>query len=72
MNKKREIFVRLSNSRLNPAIKTIKLVGNLGNRSHYEYTDKDKKIIEEALKEAIKNAMNRFIVEKKNNEILIK
>ena len=36
MNKKREIFVRLSNNRLNPAIKAIKLVGNLGNKSHYE------------------------------------
>tara|TARA_Y100001970_G_C13693974_1_gene583793 strand:- start:370 stop:588 length:219 start_codon:yes stop_codon:yes gene_type:complete len=72
MNKKREIFVRLSNNRLNAAIKAIKLVGNLGNKSHYEYTDKDKKIIEEALKEAIKDAMNRFRVEKKNNENLIK
>ena len=72
MNKKREKFVRLSNSRLNSAIKAIKLVGNLGNKSHYEYTDKDKKIIEEALKEAIKDAMNRFRVEKKNNENLIK
>ena len=72
MNKKREIFVRLSNNRLNSAIKAIKLVGNLGNKSHYEYTDKDKKIIEEALKEAIKDAMNRFRVEKKNNENLIK
>lgn len=72
MNRKREIFVRLSNNRLNSAIKTIKLIGNLGNKSHYEYTDKDKKIIEESLKEAIKDAMSRFRVEKKKNEILIK
>ena len=72
MNKKREIFVRLSNNRLNSAIKAIKLIGNLGNKSHYEYTDKDKKIIEESLKEAIKDAMSRFRVEKKKNEILIK
>ena len=71
MNKKREVFVRLSNNRLNSAIKAIKLVGNLGNKSHYEYTEKDKKIIEEALKEAIKDAMSRFRVEKVN-EMLIK
>tara|TARA_B100001741_G_C16155617_1_gene415654 strand:+ start:43 stop:258 length:216 start_codon:yes stop_codon:yes gene_type:complete len=71
MNKKREVFVRLSNNRLNSAIKAIKLVGNLGNKSHYEYTEKDKKIIEEALKEAIKDSMSRFRVEKVN-EMLIK
>ncbi len=71
MNKKREIFVRLSNNRLNSAIKAIKLVGNLGNKSHYEYTERDKKIIEEALKEATKDAMSRFRVEK-TNDILIK
>ena len=69
MNKKREIFVRLSNNRLNSAIKAIKLVGNLGNKSHYEYNEKDKKIIEEALKEAIKDAMSRFRVEKAKGNI---
>ena len=72
MSKKREIFVKLSNSRLKSALKSIRLIGNLGNKSHYEYTENDKKIIEDALRDSVKDAMSRFRVDKKKNEFLIK
>ncbi len=72
MSNKREIFVKLSNSRLKSALKSIRLIGNLGNKSHYEYNENDKRIIEDALREALKDAMSRFRVEKKKNEFLIK
>ncbi len=43
---RREKFVRLAEKRTANAIKAIRVIGKLGNRSHYEYDDKDiKKII---------------------------
>lgn len=43
---KREKFVRLAQSRTVNAIRAIRVIGKLGNKSHYEYNDSDvKKII---------------------------
>ena len=47
-NAKRVKFVELADKRVNKAINAVRLVGNLSNKSNYEYTDKDiKKIFEE-------------------------
>jgi hypothetical protein len=46
VNKKRQKFVELAESRTSNAIRTIRLIGNLGNRSSYEFGEMDiKKII---------------------------
>src|SRR5262249_56798948 len=37
----REKFVGLANKRVIRAIKAIQLIGNLSNRSNYDYTDED-------------------------------
>ena len=43
----REKFKRLAEQRVTKVLKQIKLVGNLSNRSNYEYSDGDvKKILE--------------------------
>lgn len=43
---KRDKFVELATNRVNRAIKDMKLIGNLSNKSAYEYADEDvKKIV---------------------------
>lgn len=56
----REKFVELAEKRVNKAIKDIKLVGNLSNRSNYSYTDQDVRKILAALKKAIDETKARF------------
>ena len=41
MRDKRKKFVELAESRVNRAIKDIRLIGNLSNRSAYEYSEED-------------------------------
>jgi hypothetical protein len=44
----RKKFVELAEKRVTRAMKDIKLIGNLSNRSNYSYTDKDAKAIVKA------------------------
>jgi len=48
-SEKREKFVRLAQKRTVNAIRAIRVIGKLGNRSHYEYDDRDVKKIVAAL-----------------------
>ncbi len=41
MESKRDKFKRLAEKRVNNAIKSINLVGNLSNKNIYDYTDDD-------------------------------
>ena len=41
MNEKRKKFKSLAEKRVERALKQIRLVGNLANNSHYEYTQED-------------------------------
>lgn len=51
-NEKREKFVQLAESRTVNAIKAIRVIGKLGNKSHYQYDDADvKKIVSVLTKE---------------------
>jgi hypothetical protein len=50
---KREKFVELANSRTRTAIKAIRIIGKLGNKSAYEYSDADVKKIVSALTKEI-------------------
>ena len=52
---KRENFVRLAEARVSRALDSIRVIGNLSNRSNYEYDDQDvKKIIKTLLDEVAK------------------
>lgn len=57
---KRAKFIELANRRVTRAIREIKLVGNLSNRSNYEYSDEDAKKIVRALQKEIDILKGRF------------
>lgn len=50
---KREKFVQLAESRTVNAIRTIRVIGKLGNKAHYQYDDADVKKIVGALTKEI-------------------
>ena len=56
---KRKNFVRLAEARVSRALDSIRVIGNLSNRSNYEYDDQDvKKIIKTLQDELIKVKMH--------------
>jgi len=57
---KREKFVGLAENRVNRAVKDMRLIGNLANRSNYSYTDEDAKKIVKALKDALEEVRVKF------------
>jgi len=57
---KRAKFVKLAESRVNRAIKELRLIGNLSNRSAYEFTDEDVRKIFRALHKELESAKGRF------------
>lgn len=59
-NDDREKFKRLAEKRVNNAIKNIRLIGNLSNRSNYSYTDQEVDKIFRALDKELKHAKSRF------------
>jgi hypothetical protein len=58
---KREKFVELAQSRTVNAIKAIRVIGKLGNRSAYEYTEVDVKKIASALSREIEALKARML-----------
>ena len=47
-------FKTLANNRVNKALQTLKLIGNLSNKRHYDYDEEDAKKILKALEEELK------------------
>lgn len=60
MNDSRDRFIRLAEARTNRAIKDLRLIGNLSNRSNYSYTEEDVQKIFRALMEELRRAQRRF------------
>ncbi len=50
---KNQRFKRLANTRVNKTIHSIELVGNLGNKSLYESTSQERKLIIKAINDAV-------------------
>ena len=57
---KRNRFVRLAENRVSRAINSIRLIGNLSNKSNYSYTDADVRAIISALQSEINNLKGQF------------
>lgn len=57
---KRAKFVKLANNRVTRAIKDMRLIGNLANKSAYEYTEEDVRRITRALNKEIDGIRVRF------------
>ena len=56
----RNRFVELAEKRVETTLKDIKLIGNLSNKSNYQYTQDDVKKIFGALNKAVSEARSRF------------
>ena len=61
VTEKREKFVQLAESRTVNAIRAIRVIGKLGNKSHYEYDEADVKKIVVALNKEIDALKARMI-----------
>ena len=57
---KRKKFVALAEVRTAKAMQSIRLIGNLANKSNYEFTDIDVQRITKALEQEIKDLKTRF------------
>jgi hypothetical protein len=58
--KRREKFVELAERRVNNALKQMKLIGKLANKSNYSYSEKDAKKIIKALNDEIRILKVKF------------
>ncbi len=56
----RKKFIELAEKRVNRALKDIKLIGNLSNKSNYSYTKSDTEKIYKVLKKAVDEMKIRF------------
>lgn len=57
---KRQKFVSLAEARTAKAMQSIRLIGNLANKSNYEFTDVDVQRITRVLEQEIKDLRARF------------
>jgi hypothetical protein len=60
METNREKFIRLAEKRVSTAIKTLRLIGNLSNKSNYSYSDSDIDKIFNTLQQELKDAKDQF------------
>jgi hypothetical protein len=72
MSKNREKFIQLAENRVTKAIKNLRLVGNLANKSNYSYNEEDAKKILKALEAEVKNVRRRFESTSSDEEIIFK
>ena len=53
-------FAELATKRVNKATQAIRVIGNLSNKSNYEYTDQDVRLIIRELNAAVADVKRRF------------
>lgn len=61
MRNKRDKFVELAEARVNKTLKDMQLIGNLSNRSAYEFSELDVRKIFSALQKGLDTAKSRFL-----------
>ncbi len=59
-NEKKIKFQELANSRVNKAIKLLRLISNLANKSHYSYSETEADKIVSTLYSEVKNIKEKF------------
>lgn len=57
---KRQKFVNLAEKRTSNALQAIRIIGNLANKSNYEYSDADIRRITKTLEQEVKDLRTRF------------
>lgn len=68
-NDNRENFKRLAINRVKRAIKYVRLIGNLSNKSNYSYTQEDIKKIFAELEKEVELCKQRFELQKRSKDI---
>lgn len=68
LEQKKQKFKELAEGRVNRAISMIRLISNLGNKHHYDYTPEQAKKIISTLQIEIKNVQAKFNSKKRNIE----
>ena len=68
MKDKKSKFIELAKLRINKTIKSIKLIGNLSNKSHYSYSTEQVNQMITALDKELKKVKDKFKNSKKNDE----
>ncbi len=64
---KREKFVRLAENRVNYVLNVLNLIGNLSNKSNYDYTKEDVDKIIKTLKKSVSELENKFASKNRND-----
>ncbi len=59
---KNQAFKRLANKRVNRVLRELRLIGNLSNRSNYNYSESEVKTIFSNIDEELRLAKSRFTV----------
>ena len=59
-NNKQQNFKRIAENRTNKIIDMIDLLGNLSNKSNYDYTDADVDKIFKAIETSLRNSKSKF------------
>tara|TARA_B100000029_G_C17246546_1_gene841087 strand:+ start:64 stop:288 length:225 start_codon:yes stop_codon:yes gene_type:complete len=67
-NNKSDKFKQLARSRVNRAINMIRLIANLGNKAHYDYTSDQAKKIINVLQSEVSNVKVKFNSKKRGTE----
>jgi len=67
MNKKRERFIELAEKRVQKALHNIGLIGNLSNKSAYEYNEDEINQIFRAIHKELDVAKSRFKAKRSND-----
>ena len=71
---KQRKFIELANTRVNKALSIIRLIGNLANRAHYDYSPDQAKQVIGVLEKEIRTIKEKFTTNKhrKTNDFEIK
>ena len=72
MRDKRKKFIELAEARVNRTIKDLRLIGNLANRSSYDYAEEDARKIFRALQKELDAAKARFLGDSGGKDIEFK
>ena len=67
-NSKADKFKELARSRVNRAINMIRLIANLGNKTHYDYTSEQARKITNALEAEVRQVKIKFNSKKRGTE----
>jgi len=68
MKDKKNKFLELAKLRVNKTIKSIQLIGNLSNKSHYSYSPEQVSQMMNALDKELKRVKDKFKNSKKNEK----